>query len=177
MALACSFEHVFFSIWVVFLANENKNKKCQHFFWSLLYKIYFWLMLLNFKILAFFWRQFYQEKRERMSVRKSRPCLRRVRRRKRVQWWPSRSGKSKAGRTVQRRRHLWRVRVSGRSGPEIGTDLHLLQVRGLRPIRSGNSDKTNFQKRLLGFPSYMKPSLKISWWKWSVYIFESLIYI
>ena len=43
-----------------------------------------------------------------------------------------------------------------RSGPEIGTDLHLLQVRGRRPIGPGNSDKANSQKRLLGFPSYMK---------------------
>ena len=68
--------------------------------------------------------------------------------------------------------------VSGRSGQEIGTDLHLLQVRGrrpnrsgigtdlhllhvrgFRPIGSGNSDKTNSQKRLLRFPSYTKPSL------------------
>ena len=72
--------------------------------------------------------------------------------------------------------------VSGRSGLEIGTDLHLLQVRGRRPIRSGNWDwsspttslrsqadrvwkfgQTNSQKRLLGFPSYTKPSLKIKW--------------
>ena len=31
-------------------------------------------------------------------------------------------------------------KVSGRSGQEIGTDVHLLQVRGCRPIRSGNWD-------------------------------------
>ena len=67
----------------------------------------------------------------------------------------------------------YKSEVAGcRSGLEIGTDLHLLQVQGLRPIRSGNLDKTNSQKRLLGFPSYTKTSLKISWEKWSVYIFE-----
>ena len=60
--------------------------------------------------------------------------------------------------------------VSGRSGPEIrSTDLHLLQVRGLRPIGSGNWDwsssttsprsQANSQNRLLGSPSYTKPSL------------------
>ena len=49
--------------------------------------------------------------------------------------------------------------VAGRSGQGIGTDLHLPQVQGLRPIGSGNSDKTYSQKRPLGFPSYMKPIL------------------
>ena len=38
-------------------------------------------------------------------------------------------------------------------------DWYLLQVRGRRPIGLGNLDKTNSQKRLLGFPSYMNPSL------------------
>ena len=89
-------------------------------------------MLLNFKILAFFWRQFYQGK-GRETVQR-RPRLQRVRSRKRV-----------------------------RSGPEIrSTGLHLLKVRGLRTIGSVNSGETNSQKRLLGFPSYKKPSLKIS---------------
>ena len=46
-----------------------KKKRCKRFFWSILYKIYFRLILLNFKILAFFWRQFYQEKRKRLSER------------------------------------------------------------------------------------------------------------
>ena len=57
----------------------------------------------------------------------------------------------------------YKSKVAGRLGQEIGTDLHLLQVWGLWSIGSGNSDKTNSQKRLLTFPSYTKPSLKISW--------------
>ena len=56
----------------------------------------------------------------------------------------------------------YKSEVAGRSGQEIGTDLHLLQVQCLRQIKSGNSNKTNSQKRLLGFPSYTKSSLKIS---------------
>ena len=53
----------------------------------------------------------------------------------------------------------YKSEVAGQSGQEIGTDLHLLQVRGLRPIGSGNLGKSNSQERLLGFPSYTKPSL------------------
>ena len=50
----------FFSILVHDFSKWNlKNKRCGRFFWSFLYKIHFWLMLPNFKILAFFWRQFY----------------------------------------------------------------------------------------------------------------------
>ena len=56
----------------------------------------------------------------------------------------------------------YKSKVSGRSGQEIGTNLHLLQIRGLRLIGFGNLDKTNSQMTLLGFPSYTKPSLKIS---------------
>ena len=41
----------------------------------------------------------------------------------------------------------YKSEVAGWSGQEIGTDLHLLQVRDRRPpIRPGNLDKTNFQK-------------------------------
>ena len=36
---------------------------CGHFFWSFLYKIHFWLILPNFKILAFFWRQLWSVNR------------------------------------------------------------------------------------------------------------------
>ena len=43
----------------MFLANEIYKERCGCFFWSFLYKVYFWLMLPNFMILAFSWRQFY----------------------------------------------------------------------------------------------------------------------
>ena len=59
--------HVFSQYGLCFQQKIIKKKRCKRFFWSFLYKIYFWLMLLNFKILAFFWRQFYQEIRKRMS--------------------------------------------------------------------------------------------------------------
>ena len=83
-------------------------------------------------------------------------CLRRVQRRKRVQCLPC-LWRVRRWKRVQWRPCLRRVRVSGRSGRDIGPDLHLLQVRGRRPIWSGNSDKTNSQKRLLTFPSLYKP--------------------
>ena len=57
----------FFSIWFMFLANEIYKKKCERFFWSFLYKTHFLLMLLTCKILAFFCRQFYKEKKKSMS--------------------------------------------------------------------------------------------------------------
>ena len=38
-------------------SNVENRSSCGHFFWSFLYKIHFWLMLPDFKILAFFWRQ------------------------------------------------------------------------------------------------------------------------
>ena len=62
----------------------------------------------------------------------------------------------------QSRRSDYKSEVSGRSGPEIETDLHLLQVRGLRLIGSGNSGKTYSQKRMLEFPSHTKPSLSLN---------------
>ena len=71
--------------------------------------------------------------------------------------------------------HLLQVRGRG-LGQEIGTDLHLLQVQGLRPIRSGNWDKTNSQNRLLRFPSYMKPSLLYKLIKVKCLYIWSLIY-
>ena len=55
-------------------------------------------------------------------------------------WYSTTYKRSQADR-VQKLRLIfiyYKSKVAGRSGQEIGTDLHLLQVRGLRPFRSGN---------------------------------------
>ena len=56
--------------------------------------------------------------------------------------YSSQSRKLKVGQTVRRRPRLQRVWSQKRVGLgwEIGTDLHLVQVRGHRPIWSGNWD-------------------------------------
>ena len=137
-----------------------KEKRCERFFWSFLYKTYFWLMLLNFEILVFFWRQFYQEKRKRMSKEKFKTASKvQSDFSQKVTTMPLKSSKTKT--TLIRSGNLfdwsssqadqvrklelifinYKSKVAGRSGQEFGTDLHLLQVRGRRPsIRSGNWD-------------------------------------
>ena len=107
-------------------------------------------MLLNFKILAFFWRQFYQEKgREwakkslklplkfsQTSVRKSRPQF--------EDKTEFNDAKSKAGRTVQRLPHL-RTLERFCSGNEEWMYSNILSDLLYKDFIS---DKISFQRRL-----------------------------
>ena len=170
-----------------------KKKKCEPFFRSFLYKKYFWLMLLNFKILAFFWRQFYQEKGREWAGRNSSKTTMPIgsgnsfdwsssatsqrsqadwvrnsfdwsssttSQRSQADWarnsldwsssttshrsqadWVRNSFDWSSSTTSQRSqanqvwKSVWLIyyKSEGWSCPEIGTDIHLPQVKGLRP--------------------------------------------